>query len=162
MIPAYRHMDISLLPPLRIPQLRGCLRGKRYCGTVGSSTCMMNRMMGFFGSYSDGFAPSRMPPCGGTWVLAAELDATVEVTVTVSLEASVELIVRMCSGRICAAEAADGSERRKRDESCCSEADRLAGVVRYLINAGQAFDTRRGPYAGPTTTWYCRDGRSNA
>jgi hypothetical protein len=49
----------------------------------------MNRMIGFFGSKTVGFDPSRTPPWGATFVLAAEVALAVAVTVFVTTEAMI-------------------------------------------------------------------------
>ena len=56
-------------------------------------TCIMNRMIGFDGLYTDGLAPSKMPPCGGALAVAAVVVA--EVTVVVSMSVTVLVIVAM-------------------------------------------------------------------
>lgn len=55
---------------------------------------MMKRVIGFEAFHALGFAPSRMPPCAGTLVGAADVDealvVTVEVTTWVIMLAMVE------------------------------------------------------------------------
>ncbi len=53
----------------------------------------MNRMMGFFGSKTLGFDPSRIPPWGATFVLAAEVALAIAVTVFVTTEAMEEAMI---------------------------------------------------------------------
>ena len=53
----------------------------------------MNRMIGFVGLYTDGLAPSKIPPCGGALAVAAV--AVAEVTVVVSMSVTVLVTVAM-------------------------------------------------------------------
>lgn len=53
-------------------------------------TCIINKIRGFVELYSDGFAPSRMPPCGGARAVAV---VVAEVTVVVSMSVTVRVIV---------------------------------------------------------------------
>jgi hypothetical protein len=50
-------------------------------------------MIGFVGLYTEGLAPSKMPPCGGALAVAAVVVA--EVTVVVSMSVTVLVIVAM-------------------------------------------------------------------
>jgi len=53
---------------------------------------MMNKMMGFFESYTDGSSPSRIPPCGlARSVLEALAAAAVVVTTLVTTSVTVDI-----------------------------------------------------------------------
>ena len=76
----------------------------------------MNMIMGFFGSYVDGFAPSRIPPWGGALVLfvaVAVAADTVLVTTAVTVRTAAEDAI--AGGSMARWSLATTLERRKVD-----------------------------------------------
>jgi hypothetical protein len=66
--------------------------------STGGPTWMMKTIMGFFGSYVDGFAPSRMPPCGVALTVLLGVAAVVANFVTTSVTVAVAMTGRaLCS-----------------------------------------------------------------
>jgi hypothetical protein len=63
-----------------------------WTGSRAYLTWMMNKMMGFFESYTDGSSPSRIPPCGlARSVLEALAALTVLVTTLVTTSVTVDI-----------------------------------------------------------------------
>ena len=60
--------------------------------------CMMKRIIGFEELYTDGFEPSRMPPCGGALAVAV---LVADVTVVVSISVTVLVSVAMLNAGMC-------------------------------------------------------------
>lgn len=52
-------------------------------------TWMMKMVIGSFGLYLDGFPPSRMPPCDGTFGVAAGLAEVVRETIELAILAMI-------------------------------------------------------------------------
>lgn len=63
-----------------------------WAGSQRYLTWMMNKMMGFFESYTDGSSPSRIPPCGlARSVLEALAALTALVTTLVTTSVTVDI-----------------------------------------------------------------------
>jgi hypothetical protein len=63
---------------------------------------MMNKMIGFFESYTDGSSPSRMPPCGLARIVLealAALAVVVTTLVTTSVTVDIVAVYWLCSCR---------------------------------------------------------------
>lgn len=71
---------------------------RRATASLAAPTWMMKMVMGFLGSYTDGFPPSKIPPCGATRTV--EVGAA-EVVVEVAM-------MNAAGGRVAAVKAQTG------------------------------------------------------